>query len=1010
MEPESCRRDLVITAFERMLSLVASCYLFALPAARGMDLHLRDWHVADGLPDATITTLAQTPDGCLWVGTRKGLVRFDGRKFKPVGGLQGWITGLEADAKGEVWASTRKGEVWRVGRAWNGSLVHAGDKAEADFEDELPDENGLWIAKDLLSSDRAGVVWYREPGGAYLGFQADGQMLRPDVKGSTFLGWARDGEGRLHAIHPGGAVAVSAADPGRESGAAGEGGSWIEDLGGSESGREVVKRTLANEGISNRQLGPLGDSLNSHAAISASLVDRDGRIWVARWWRGIEVMNGAGGWSTPPGVERFPRCVVTCLFEDSQGSVWAGTLGEGLYRMRRQPVDSLVVAKGNRETIVTSVSSGPGGKLWVGTEGDGLLEWSGDGTRRHEEVGPKVTSTLADRAGRVWAATPDALVVRNGDRFEPAAQGLVLALLEDRAGNVWAGTQNGLVRFGSDGSKTEISSDAPRFLDIRCLAESPEGGIWAAGFASGIWIVTKDRLEPAPLPSSFRQKDIRSICFGAGGCLWIGTLYNGLFRWKDGVLQHLGSKDGLPDDCIIGIHREERGVLWFSSNNGIFGCPEASIRNYEPGGEAPLAFWQAGLDDGLENRGCSGGGQPVISTSGDGRLHVANMTAVASFLPRQIGDLQASRQVSIEAVKADGVELPAPEGELEVKSGVRRFEFEMLAPDLSGVGHQRVSYRLENLDREWLPAGRDMTAVYSRLAPGNYTLRVRAAGMDGNWHEAVRPLTLRVKPAVHETLWFRILTGLVLATLAVFAVSSRYRRKWRAKLERMNLLQAVASERARISRDMHDDLGARLTEILLIGERGAARAEGTPAGPPLEKIVVKARNAVRSLEEIVWSANPRNDSLPRLVEYLCSTSEEICDSAGIRCWQEVPERVPPLPLPPDYRHHVFLAVREAFHNIAKHSGAGDAWLEIGVSDGMIGITVEDNGRGLAGGVATGGEDGLRNIMTRMELCGGKLETLPRDGGGVRLRMVIPLPTEARRTGALLSRGTRPDQK
>ena len=343
-------------------------------------------------------------------------------------------------------------------------------------------------------------------------------------------------------------------------------------------------------------------------------------------------------------------------------------------------------------------------------------------------MGPKVTSTLADRSGRVWAATPDALVVWSGDSFKPAVQGLVLALLEDRAGNVWAGTQDGLVRFGTDGSKTVFAPAAPRFLDIRCLAESPAGGIWVAGFSSGIWIVEKDRLEPAPLPFSFQQKDIRSICFGAGGCLWIGTLYNGLFRWKDGVLRHLGSKDGLPDDCIIGIHREERGVLWFSSNNGIFGCPEASIGKYEPGGEGPLAFWQAGLDDGLENRGCSGGGQPVISASEDGRLHVANMTAVASFLPRQIGDLQASRQVSIEAVKADGVELPVPEGELEVKSGVRRFEFEMLAPDLSGVGHQRVSYRLENLDREWLPAGRDMTAVYSRLSPGNYTLRVRAAG------------------------------------------------------------------------------------------------------------------------------------------------------------------------------------------------------------------------------------------------------------------------------------------
>lgn len=1009
MALESCCRDLASSALRRVVWLVSWCCLAGLTALHGMDLNLRDWHVADGLPDETITVLAQTPDGCLWVGTRKGLVRFDGRKFRPVGELRGWITGLEADRKGEIWASMRNGDVWRVGRGWSCTLVHAGDKAEAGSTGEWANENGLWIAKDLLASDRAGAVWYCHPGGNYLGFQANGEVMRPALKFASFLGWARDGEGRLHAIQPGGAVALSAIGRGQQQHAAMQEASWIEDLGGSEKGRDLVQRTLTSGGILERRLPPLGDPLNRHAAISASLVDRQGGAWAARWWRGIEVMGKEGAWKTPPGVERFPRCVVTCLFEDSQGSVWAGTLGEGLYRMRRKPVESLVVEKGNRETVVTSVSAGPGGELWVGTEGEGLLEWRG-GRRRHADIGPKVTSTLADRSGRIWAATPDTLFVRSGGRFVPTAQGLVLALLEDRASDVWAGMQGGLVRFGTDGSRTEIGPAAARLLDIRCLAESPDGVIWAAGFGSGIWIVREDRLEPAPLPPTFKQKDIRSIGFGAGGCLWIGTLYNGLFRWKNGVMQHLASKDGLPDDCIIGIHREKHGVLWFSSNNGIFGCPEASIENYQPEGNAPLVFWQVGLDDGLENRGCSGGGQPVISASEEGRLHVANMTAVASFLPRQIRDLQTSRQVSIEAVHADGVEFPVPDGALEVKSGVRRFEFAMLAPDLSGVGHQRVSYRLENLDREWLPAGRDMTAVYSRLSPGTYTLRVRAGGMDGNWHEAATPLMLRVKPAIHETVWFRFLTGLVVVTLAMFAVSSRYRRKWRAKLERMNLLQAVADDRARISRDIHDDLGARLTEILLIGERGARHAEGTAAGPPLEKIVIKARNAVRSLEEIVWSANPRNDSLPRLVEYLCSTSEEICDSAGLRCWQEVPEMVPPLPLPPDYRHHLFLAVREAFHNIAKHSGAGDAWLEIGVSDGMIRITVEDNGSGLAGSVAARGADGLTNITTRMELCGGKMETLPRDGGGVHLSMVIPLPQEARQAWMHFLRENRTNHK
>lgn len=993
MGPEPQPFDGSFDAMRRIVGMMLVFWLLVVPGVQGSDLHLREWHVADGLPDATITVMAQTPDGCLWVGTRKGLVRFDGRKFKPVVALDGWITGLEADEAGVVWVSTRRGDVWKVGRAGAVSAVHEGDKDQEGLTDFWPDENSLWLSRDFLSSDRSGVVWYCDPRGAYLGFRPDGGVVRPEVGGATFLGWVRDPEGWLHAIQPVGTVALSPGGRGADGAELGEGGSWVEDLGESVDGRKVVKKSLTRDGVVERRLADLGDGLTAQIAVSASLVDREGRIWAARWWRGIQVSDEGDVWEDPAGLARFPRCVVTCLFEDSHGSIWAGTLGEGLYQMRRQPVASLRIAGNRSETIITSVSVGHGGVLWVGTAGDGLFEKSDGRILRHEEVGLRVTSVLADRAGRVWVGTPESLFVREGDGFESEGSAFVLALHEDRAGNVWAGTQTGLIRFGVDGSRKVYVPEAPVFLDIRCLAESPEGEIWVGGFGSGLWLVEGEHLKAVPLAGSFRQKDFRSLCFGSDGCLWIGTLYNGLYRWKNGELLNLGSKDGLPDDCIIGIHREERGVIWFSSNNGIFGCPEKTIGRYEPGGTAPLAFWQVGLEDGLESRGCSGGGQPVIAVTEDGQLHVANMTAVASFLPKDIGDLQKMRQISVETVKADGVEMLVLDAEVEVESGVRRFEFEMLAPDLLGSGHQQVSYLLEGLDREWLQTGRELTAVYSRLAPGRYTLRLRTAGMDGDWHESARPLMLRVIPAFYETMWFRVLVGMFLVVIAVLVISSRYRRKWRSKVERMRLMQAVANERARISRDMHDDLGARLTEILLIGERGAEKETGTSAGPPLEKIVVKARSAVRSLEEIVWSANPRNDSLPRLVDYLCSTGEEICECAGIRCWHEIPETIPPLPLPPDYRHHVFLAVREAFHNLVKHSGASDAWLEIGFDGDAIEIKVEDNGRGPGDGISREGEDGVRNIKFRMDICGGRCTSGRREGGGLCLVMRIPLPRD-----------------
>jgi signal transduction histidine kinase len=208
---------------------------------------------------------------------------------------------------------------------------------------------------------------------------------------------------------------------------------------------------------------------------------------------------------------------------------------------------------------------------------------------------------------------------------------------------------------------------------------------------------------------------------------------------------------------------------------------------------------------------------------------------------------------------------------------------------------------------------------------------------------------------------------------------------------------AVEQERTRIARDIHDDLGTSLTEIAFMSDpEHIELAEPARVKPHLERVSGKARAVVQALNEIVWAVNPRNDNLPKLLDYLCTFSEELCESAGVRCWHEVPTGLPELPLPVDFRHGLLLAVKEALNNALKHSGAKEIWLRVGVEPGALSIVVEDNGRGFdfAGDSSAG--NGLRHLRERLAELGGSAQVTSLPGQGTKVCLHAPLPVASER--------------
>ena len=243
------------------------------------------------------------------------------------------------------------------------------------------------------------------------------------------------------------------------------------------------------------------------------------------------------------------------------------------------------------------------------------------------------------------------------------------------------------------------------------------------------------------------------------------------------------------------------------------------------------------------------------------------------------------------------------------------------------------------------------------------------------------------------------LLGTVLVlSLGALVAAVRYvtYRKMQAQLEVLERQRALERERARIARDLHDDLGASLTRIALLSELAKADLHQPDlARTHLDQIFTTVSGLARELNEIVWAVNPANDNLEHFTDHVCRFAQDYLSLAGIRCRLDFPETVPAYPLPSPERHSLFLAAKEALQNIVKHAQAGQVWIRLKLEPGVLLLLVEDDGKGgdseiiTAGSAAVGG-DGLSNMQKRMEQLGGRFVRQTSSGKGTMVRLELPL--------------------
>jgi len=636
------------------------------------------------------------------------------------------------------------------------------------------------------------------------------------------------------------------------------------------------------------------------------------------------------------------------LCEDTEGKLWLSLRDSVPERAIDTTNHFFAPMEGVDVNLVPSICADPRGGVWVGQDGGSLLHWR-DGAYIKTSFGQQISTLLCDHAGNVWLATSKGGLIRFRDDKEypiPTDNGRILfrALAEDRAGYIWAGTEEGLV-FRRD----------------------------------------NDQFERVPLPEAKEGESIRFLVPDENETMWIGARDGGLYRWRNGQVDHVPSDSGPIAQDIRALLIEPDGTFWLAMGNGLFRTTRQEIEGVLSGRQHFLNWTTYGRDDGLPNVDFTLGRRNGATRTRDGHLWFATSRGALEVSPDPLPESPPLSPVLIEEMRVNGLlrERP-PNGPVDLSPKPGPIELHYTVPRLSSPERVRFRYRLVGWEEDWIDAQNPSTATYTRLPPGSYRFEVMASLGGGS-----RPTSVAVLPFVVEAAWWetravRIFAGFLCAVLLALLGRMIAHRRMAARIRRLEQEQALEKERARIARDMHDNVGASLTHIALMAELAT-----TPES--LSQLAESAREAADALDAVVWAVNPRKDTLASLLQYLVRVAEDFLKPKDLRLRIDFPAEVPQRSLPPEFRHHILLVVKEALNNAVKYSAANEIHLGAAFGRTALTMTVADNGMGFdEAGNAEGG-NGLRNMSERAAALRGECRIESRIGTGTRIILVVPWP-------------------
>jgi ligand-binding sensor domain-containing protein/signal transduction histidine kinase len=963
---------------------------------------IESWQVEDGLPQSSVTSIVQTREGYLWLGTFNGLVRFDGMRFKVFNpntapGLpSGRIVQVFEDHERTLWVGAEEGLLVRY--------AHGG------FETRAPASEHRMMGYVRGVAESEGALWMITSDRQLMRFATDQLAVvrtNLNLSGTHVAGLASDNRHQLWVCTDRGISILEQGrfktvfeqdraeglDPGMLA-ASRRGGCWA-----AVNGR--LRRF--DEGRCAEDFGAFPWSKGD---LFCMLEDRKGQLWLGTYGSGLYRYSTNGAVLHLSTRDGLPGDLIRSLCEDREGNLWVGTEGSGLARLKPAIFHAYGRREGLSDDCVLSVCEGQDGELWIGTNGDGINRLH-RGTVRH--YGPQqgltnecVWSIFEDRSHTVWAGTwGGGLFQLRGERFVPLAgigdaNTVVCALYQDANGCVWAGAQDAgadILQLRDGKPDVFRLQNRQARADVRAVTTDPKGNLWLGTQEDGLYRICGSTQTHFGKKEGLNNETIRSLYADADGVLWIGTYGGGLNRFEDGHFTAFTTRDGLPSDALCYITEDGSSNLWCGSLGGIFRIKKDELNHANTTSPRTLHCLNYTTVDGLPTLECSGGCQPSGWKTRDGRLCFPTVRGLAIVNPEQVPFNTLPPPVVIEEVAMEGKdgssgksvfntteaskrigEFAEAAAHLAIPAGNERLEFRFTGLSLVAPRKVRFEYRLEGLEKEWVEAGPRRTANYSYLRPGNYRFLVRACNNDGVWNEAGAALGLTILPYFWQMWWFRAL-GVLAVLLALVGIYEL----------RLASTRKLARLRLRIARDLHDEVGSNLGSIALLSE-----VMPKPAGGAAEEITEVRRIAlqtINSLRDIVWFLDPASDSMEELLVRMRETAKTMLHGIAFEFSStgNIAGVVPSLEL----RRNVLPVFKEMLHNVVKHAKATRVEIAVNVSSGTFELRLVDNGIGFDTSASTVG-NGLKNLRRRAAEINGTLKIESQIGKGTKIMLSAPI--------------------
>lgn len=1012
-------------------------FLWQTPAilrAQTDDLRFDHLSVEQGLSNFSITAIAQDHHGFLWIGTEDGLNKYDGYEFtvyKPEPGNEqslpnSFVTSLCVDRHGSLWIGMEDG-VRRYDPDTDGFVLPT---VAGDSTTNLSDKYVTAIVEDHL-----GTLWNATGEGLYQYDQEKRALVhfRHDPRDSISI--ASDGvysvfEDRAGGLWIGTAVGVDRYD--RRSNSFTQlrcDGPHLSHLSDhktlciAEDRHGTVWFGMAS-GLHrfDRRANAIVPYHPDPQHASRDLVfdiydDSRGQLWIGTFHHGLWRYDAAtGGFSRFQHDVQKPRSLsqdrVTAIFEDRSGLLWIGVYRGGLNRFERRHAE---FRHYKLDYDVSAILEDRKGDLWLGTEYAGLFRQSRADRQRGRWVryghDPADSQSLSndqvkviceDRQGHIWIGTAEGLNRYSGaDDFiryyhELRNDQFVTnkVIYEDQEGTLWVGTlERGLSRLDREKGRFTyypLNEQTGEHYEVRSIISGGENDLWVGTFGAGLHrfdktsntFVRYQHNDEAPYAG--RMNAIYSVHADASGFVWAGTFGAGLncYDRRTGHFNYYTERDGLANNYVKAILPDAAGNLWLSTDRGLsrFNPQKGRFTNYT-------------VDDGLLSNVFLAG---AAFRSPDGRLFIGGEKGCISFHPDSIQDNLQPPPVVITRFKVFERTMPLPKALVSldrIRLSYRQsfFSFEFAALDFAAPARNKYAYKLEGFDPKWVQAGDRRYASYTNVDPGEYIFRVKAANHDGIWNEEGVALRIIITPPFWKTWWFTVLLWGSIVLLAGGSVWYTKVRKLRERIRALERVQALERERLRISQDMHDEVGASLSEIAILTElaqRGLAKPH--PAQNHLNKISERAREVIDNIGEIIWALNPKYDLLDDLAAYLRHYAGRYLSMAGLSYRCDFPEKLPSFHLTAEARRSLFLVFKEALHNIVKHAAATEVVLRLTGTPLELELVICDNGRGFAVDQPQFFGNGLESMKKRITDLQGTFRIQSQSPGGTQICVVLPV--------------------